>query len=158
MATAPVPGTPFGLALVAVPPVTSGPAAASLVTGIGSILVSFVVGCLAVAGANGGWGPLVAGAFTALGAFLGVAALVLGRIGLRQTRRVVGAGRTDYVGAARTDYVGAARTDGTARSSLGHLGTVRGRGLAVAGFSCGAVGLAFTIGAFVTAFALAAGG
>ena len=66
-----LPGTPFGLALVPVPPTSSGPAWGSLATGIGSILVSFVVGCFAAVGAEGGWGPAVAGAFALLAVFAG---------------------------------------------------------------------------------------
>jgi hypothetical protein len=82
-----VPGTPFGLALVPVPPTSSGPAAASTVTGIASILVSLVVGCFAALGAQDGRGPTVAGAFAVLAVFAGVAALVLGNVALRQIRR-----------------------------------------------------------------------
>ena len=59
-------GTPFGVAVVSVAPTVSGPAAASLVAGVGSILVSFVVGCFGVLGARDGWGPMVAGAFAVL--------------------------------------------------------------------------------------------
>lgn len=93
-----MPGTAFGLALLPVPPTSSGPAAASLVTGIGSILVSLVVGCFAALGASGGWGPAVAGAFALLALFAGVAALVLGRLGLRQV--AAGGGSVKGRGAA----------------------------------------------------------
>ena len=125
-----VPGTPFGLALVPVPPTASGPAWGSLATGIGSILVSFVVGCFAAVGASGGWGPAVAGAFALLAILAGVAAVVLGRIGLRQIA--------------------------ASRRIRGTRGDVGGRGAALAGLICGVVGLAFTGLAFLLALLAAA--
>ena len=77
--------------MVEVAPTASGPSAASLVAGIGSILVSLVVACFAAVGAQDGWGPIVAGAFAVLAGLIGVAAVVLGVLGLRQIRRA-GAG------------------------------------------------------------------
>jgi hypothetical protein len=121
-----VPGAPFGVAIVGVAPTTSGPAVASLVTGVGSILVSFVVSCFGAVGANGGWGPVVSGAFAALAALVGVAAIVLGAIGRRQMRRSVDWGAT------------------------------RGGGMAVAGMICGAVGLLLAVFGVVLAIGLAA--
>ena len=122
-----VPGTPFGVAIVSVAPTASGPATASLVTGVASILVSLVVGCFGALGARNGWGPIVAGAFAVLAGFLGVTSLLLARTGMGQIRRGSG------------------------------WSTVTGRGLAIAGMICGAVGLIFTVLSFVGAIALAAG-
>ena len=82
-----VPGTPYAVAVVPVAPTVSGQAVASLVVGIGSILVSLVVVCFGVAGAQSGWGPLVAGAFAVLAALAGVAAVTLGQVGRRRIRR-----------------------------------------------------------------------
>src|SRR5262249_32910026 len=64
-----VPGRGSAVAIVGVSPTASGPAAGSLVTGVGSILVSLVVGCFGAVGAQSGWGPLVAGAFAVLSFF-----------------------------------------------------------------------------------------
>src|SRR5436190_20157658 len=41
----PVPGTPYSLVYPEVPPIVCGPAVGSLVAGIGSIVVSLLVGC-----------------------------------------------------------------------------------------------------------------
>jgi hypothetical protein len=111
---APVVGTPFGVALVEVRPTSSGPAVASLVAGIGSILVGFVVILFAATGAEQGWGPAVAGAFAVLAAMVGVAAVGLALAGLRRIR------------------------------SSRPWGPIRGRGVAISGLVCGAVGLAIT--------------
>src|SRR5215471_14131020 len=83
----PVPGTPFGLAILGTRPIVTGLASGSLATGIGSFLVSFVVALFALAGASGGWGPLASGAFAILAGALGVGSLVLGFLALRQIRR-----------------------------------------------------------------------
>jgi hypothetical protein len=88
-----VAGTPFGLALVPVASTCSGPAAASAVTGSGSIVGSLVVACFAALGAEAGWGPMVAGAFAVLAAFAGVAALALGWVALGQIGRAAGSVR-----------------------------------------------------------------
>jgi hypothetical protein len=117
----PVPGTPFGLIYLKVPAGTSGPAVGSQVTGIASILVSFVVGCLGLAGADRGWGAWVAGAFAVLAIVLGLAGIGLALTGMRQVRR--------------------APAPGTVQ--------VTGRGLAVAGLSCGSVGVVLTVLALV---------
>jgi hypothetical protein len=85
-----VAGTPFGLAMVDVAPTVSGPAVASLVAGIASTLVSFVVLCFGAVGAEGGWGPMVAGAFAVLAGVLGGAGLGLGTVGLRRIKRASG--------------------------------------------------------------------
>jgi hypothetical protein len=120
----PVGGTPYGVAIVSVAPTSSGPATASLVTGVTSILVSFAVTCFAIYGASKGWGPIVAGAFAVLSAFLGVASLVLGRFGIRQMRRKTG------------------------------WSTVTGRGLASSGMICGSTGLLFTVVSLAASLAL----
>lgn len=113
-AIAPVEGTPFGVALVEVRATTSGPAAASLVAGVGSILVSFAVIFFASAGAEAGWGPAVAGAFAVLATVVGATAVVLASTALRRIRSSVA------------------------------WGPIKGRGVAIAGLVCGVVGLAFT--------------
>jgi hypothetical protein len=109
---APVAQTPFGVALVEVTPTSSGPAAASLVTGIASALVALVVAWFAVAGAQGGWGPKVAGAFAVLATLLCVAAVGLAGAALRRIR------------------------------TSPAWGAVRGRGVAIAGLVCGIAGFA----------------
>jgi hypothetical protein len=113
----PLQGTPFGLLFLNVPGGTSGPAVGSQVAGIASILVSFVVACFGFAGANAGWGAWVAGAFAVLAGVLGLAGVGLGLAGMRQVRR--------------------APAPGTVR--------VTGRGLAIAGLSCGSAGIAITV-------------
>jgi hypothetical protein len=120
-------GTPFGVAIVGVAPTASGPATASLITGVASILVSFVVACFATIGASAGWGPIVSGAFAVLAAFLGIAAVLLGRVGIGQIRRHTG------------------------------WSVVTGRGLAISGIICGGVGLLLTVLSVVAALLLAAG-
>lgn len=117
----PVPGTPFGLAIFAAPPATSGPSIGALVAGIAAVLVSFLVVCVGLAadaatatgGQAGGWGALVGGAFAVLAGFLGFAGVGLGVVGVRQTRQV-------------------AQVPGE---------PVRGRGMAITGIVCGAVGV-----------------
>lgn len=106
-----VPGTPFGVAIVEVRPTTSGPASASLVVGLASILVALVVGCFAQVGADRGWGATVAGAFAVLSGLTGLAAVWLCWTALARTRRSVG------------------------------WGAIRGRGMAIAGLVCGLIGL-----------------
>jgi hypothetical protein len=83
----PVPGTPYGLAILPTQPIVTGLASGSLVTGIGSLLVSFVVALFALVGAAGGWGPLAAGAFAVLALVVGGSSVVLGILALRQVRR-----------------------------------------------------------------------
>ncbi|QSB15509.1 hypothetical protein JQS43_03930 [Natronosporangium hydrolyticum] len=116
----PLPGTPFGLAIYGAPPASSGPAVGSLVAGIVSVLVSLIVACFggvdAIAAAEGGAtgvGLLVGGAFGLLAGFLGVAAVGLGVVAIRQTR--------------------------PGRAPAG--APVRGRPMAVAGLVCGGVGV-----------------
>jgi hypothetical protein len=115
-----VPGTAFGIVYPAVPPTASGPAVGSLVAGIASCLVSLIVSCFGIAGAQPGWGAAVSGAFAILATFLGLGAIGFGVGALRQVRREAGA--------------------------------LRGRGLALAGISCGAVGLGITLLAMLLAF------
>jgi hypothetical protein len=86
----PVPGTDFALAYFSVPPTVSGQAVGSLVAGIASVLVSFVVGCFGVTGARAGWGPLVGGAFAVLAAAAGIAAIGLGWFSRGQVARAGG--------------------------------------------------------------------
>lgn len=124
-----LPGTPFGLVHVAVPPVTSGLAVGALTAGIASIVLSMLVVCFGVAGANGGWGGWVAGAFAVLSGLVALAGIVLGVLARREIDR-------------------------TAASS-----TLRftGRGLAVAGTSCGAGGVGLTLLALLAALLLQLG-
>jgi hypothetical protein len=65
-------------------------AVGSMVAGLASLLVSFVVWCFGVIGAEDGWGALVSGAFCALSVLLGLAAVALGARSLRQIRRTPG--------------------------------------------------------------------
>lgn len=82
-----VQGTPFGVAYPLVPSTPSGPSIGSLVSGIASVLVGLLVTCLGLGGAQDGWGPAAAGAFTALSVFLGLGGIGLGTFGVRQIRR-----------------------------------------------------------------------
>jgi hypothetical protein len=86
----PVPGTPFGVVYLGVSPTVSGLAVGSMVAGIGAILVSLLVYCFGLAGAQPGWGPLVSGAFAILAAVVGGAALTTGVIAMRQIRQAPG--------------------------------------------------------------------
>ncbi|MEU8005346.1 DUF4190 domain-containing protein [Catellatospora sp. NPDC049111] len=120
-----VPGTPYGLAVLGAPKTASGVAASALVAGVGSVLVSLVVWCFGLAGAQQGWGGLVAGAFAVLSILLGAAGVLLGWLGIRQIRLAAG--------------------------------NLTGRGVAIAGLVCGAVGLALAAVGLITAIALSAG-
>lgn len=111
---APVPGTPFAVALVGVRPTINGPSVASFVAGIAAILVSLAVLFFAAVGAADGWGPGVAGAFAVLATAAGGASVGLGVTGLRRIRASVAWGPT------------------------------MGRWAAIAGLACGAVGLTVT--------------
>ncbi|MFI7219111.1 hypothetical protein [Micromonospora maritima] len=111
-----VPGTPFGVVHLDVPPVTSGLAIGSLVTGVGSILVSLLVFCFGVAGPDYG-GAWAAGAFTLLGGLAGVGAIVAWLLARRQIRRPAPPPAVRFTGG----------------------------GLAVAGLSCGAAGLLLSL-------------
>ncbi|ROP30268.1 hypothetical protein [Couchioplanes caeruleus] len=108
----PVAGTEYGLVHLRVVPAMSGQATGSLIAGIASILVSMLVLCFGLVGATESWGALVAGAFALLAVLLGGGAVAAGMSALRQIR---GSGR-----------------EGRLRFT--------GRGVAVAGCSCGAVG------------------
>jgi hypothetical protein len=83
----PVPGTPFGVVYLGVSPTVSGVAVGSMVAGIGSVLVSLLVYCFGLAGAQNGWGPLVSGAFAILAGLVGAAALITGLVAMRQIRQ-----------------------------------------------------------------------
>ncbi|WP_433535765.1 hypothetical protein ACQPZK_27985 [Micromonospora sp. CA-249363] len=106
-----MPGTPFGVVHLDVPPVTAGLATGSLVAGIASILVSLLVICVGVAFATRG-GVWVSGAFAVLGVLAGLAAVGTGLLAQRQIRRPAAPSAVRFTG----------------------------RGLAVAGVSCGAAG------------------
>ena len=108
----PVAGTEYGLVQLEVPAVTSGPATGALIAGIASVLVSTVVLCFAAVGSGESWGGWVAGAFTLLAVLSGGGAVAVGLIATRQIRRSGSEGRMRFTG----------------------------RGAAVAGISCGAVG------------------
>jgi hypothetical protein len=112
-----VPGTSFALVHLDVPPVTSGLAVGALVAGIVSILVSFVVGCFGLAGAQDGWGVWVGGAFALVAAVTGGAGVVLGWLGMRQIRQVAPPPAIRFTG----------------------------RGVAISGIACGATGLGLTV-------------
>jgi hypothetical protein len=121
-----VPGTEFGLVQLKVAPITSGLAVGSLLAGIASILVSTLVLCFGVAGSADGWGGVVAGAFALLGVLVGGGGAGLGLLARRQIRRSGQAGRVRFTG----------------------------RGLAVAGLSCGAAGLGISVLTFLLVLAL----
>lgn len=129
----PVPGTPFGLVYLDVAPVTSGPAVAALVAGGGSVLVAFTAGCLGLAGSPEDWGGWVAGAFAVLAGLLGLAGLLLGELGRRQTGPARLPSWFSRQAAAGTGPAGAPPV------------RFSGRGLAIAGITCSAVGLAVTV-------------
>ncbi|MFG1915744.1 hypothetical protein [Micromonospora sp. NPDC048898] len=111
-----MPGTPFGIVHLDVAPVTSGLSIGSLVAGVASVLVSLLVICFGVAFANDG-GAWASGAFAALGLLAGGAAVVTGLLGQRQIRRPVAPPAVRFTG----------------------------RGLALAGISCGAAGALLSI-------------
>jgi hypothetical protein len=123
----PVPGTPFAVGYLSLPATTSGMAIGSLVSGIASLLVLTIVACFGFAGARDGWGGWVAGAFAVLAGVLGGAGAGLGLVSLRQIR------------------VGTAAEQRT------------GRGLAIAGVSCGAAGVALTAVVFLLVLAVQGG-
>jgi hypothetical protein len=97
----PVAGTEFGLVQLQVPPLASGQATGSLIAGIASILVSFLVLCFGVTGASRGWGGWVAGAFTVPGVLVGGGAIALGLIARRQIRGSGREGRIRFTGSGR---------------------------------------------------------
>ncbi|GIH04279.1 hypothetical protein Rhe02_23460 [Rhizocola hellebori] len=82
-----VPDAPYGLAILPASVTTSGVAIGSTAAGTGSLLVSGVVWCFGLMGAEGGWGGLVSGAFGVLAVLLGIGAIGLGWAGVRQIRR-----------------------------------------------------------------------
>ena len=114
-----VEGTDFGLVELKVSPLSSGQATGSLIAGIGSILVALLVLFFGLIGSTGNehWGGWVAGAFCLLGVLVGGGALALGLLARRQIR-----------GSA---------TSGSVRFS--------GRGLAIAGISCGGAGAGISL-------------
>jgi hypothetical protein len=107
-----MPGTEFGLIQLRVAPITSGLAIGSLIAGIASILVSFLVLCFGLAGSDQSWGGWVSGAFTLLSVVVGGGAVA---VGLGARRQISRSGRTGQV-------------------------RFTGRGLAIAGISCGCAG------------------
>ena len=86
----PVAGTPFGLRHPRIRPLTNGPAVGSLVTSIGSVLLSFVVGCLGVLTVQSGGGVAIGGAFAVPAGALGIAGVGLGTWALRTIARSAG--------------------------------------------------------------------
>jgi hypothetical protein len=122
----PVPGTEFGLVQLRVMPITSGLAIGSLIAGIASILVSFLVICFGLEGAKGGWGGWVSGAFTLLSVVFGAGAIALGLVARRQIR---GSGQTGHV-------------------------RFTGKPMATAGLVCGCVGAGIALLALVLAVVL----
>ncbi|MFI5839832.1 hypothetical protein ACIA8K_08980 [Catenuloplanes sp. NPDC051500] len=113
----PVAETPFAVVHLEVPSVVSGLAIGSLITGIVALLVSFAVVCFGLLGAESGWGALVAGAFALLSVIAGAGSLVQGFGALRQIRRPAEASSIRF----------------------------SGRGLAIAGLSCGGGGAAVAL-------------
>ncbi len=107
-----VAGTEFGLVQLRVAPITSGLAIGSLIAGIAAVLVATLVLCFGVAGAGEGWGVLVGGAFALFGVVVGGGSVGLGLAARRQIRRSGQEGRLRFTG----------------------------RGLAMAGISCGGIG------------------
>jgi len=116
----PVGGTPFALAYVKVPTVTSGLATGSLIAGIASIGVALGMVCLGLAGASAGWGALVAGAFAILSLLLGIAAVAFGRSAKRTIRASAGSmsGSGIATGGMTCGWIG------VGLSVLGFLGTL----------------------------------
>jgi hypothetical protein len=122
-----VPGTPFGVVHLDVPPVVSGLAIGSLVAGVVAALVSLLVICLgATASGQGVWAT---GVFAVLGVLAGAGAVVVGLLGIRQVRRPASPPAVRFTG----------------------------RGLALAGMSCGAAGLALSLLGLGLALLLALG-
>lgn len=113
----PLPGTEFGLVQLRVVPITSGLAIGSLVAGIGAILVSFLVFCFGLVGAESDWGGWVSGAFTLLSVAIGGGATALGVVARRQVRRAGEPGQVRFTGS----------------------------GLAVGGISCGLAGVGIAV-------------
>jgi hypothetical protein len=122
----PVAGTEFGLVRLQVPPIASGLATGSLIAGIASIGVSFLVLCFGLAGSSDNWGGWVAGAFALLGVLVGGGAATLGVVALRQIRRSRRPGRIRFTG----------------------------RGAAIAGISCGAAGAGISAASLALALVL----
>jgi hypothetical protein len=79
-----VPGTPFGIAIPALSPTSSGLAVGSMVAGIGAILISLIVVCAGIVGSSSG--PLIGGAFAVLTAAIGLGAIGAGLAAIRQVR------------------------------------------------------------------------
>lgn len=152
----PVPGTRYGLAIYSAPPATSGQAIGGLVAGIGSVLVSLVVGCFgfgamasAAAGQAAAWGALVGGAFAILATLLGVAGLGLGLAGLRQIRTSAAGVRRGTPPGTIPGTPGAGTgpvsTADPAAGPAGGAAPVGGRGMAVAGIACGGAGIVIAL-------------
>lgn len=137
----PVPGTGYGLAIVGAPAATSGPSVGALLAGIASVLVSLLVSCFglvelaATEDGQRGTGVLVGGAFAVLAGFLGCAGIGLGVAGMRQTK----AGRR-----GRPTAPGWPQPPPPAEAAAPD-GPVAGRGMAIAGLVCGAVGLGIAV-------------
>ena len=113
----PVAGTEFGLVQLEVPGAASGLATGSLIAGVASVLTCVLVLCFGVAGSAESWGGWVSGAFALLAVLIGGGAIALGLIARRQIRRSGQDGRLRFTG----------------------------RGIAVAGISCGAAGVGIAL-------------
>ncbi len=116
-----LPGTEFGLVQLRVEPITSGLAIGSLIAGIGSILVSFLVLCFGLVGSSAGWGGWVSGAFTLLAVAVGGGAIAIGVISRRQIRRSGQTGQVRFTGSGlgMSGIVGGSAGAGIALLSLG---------------------------------------
>jgi hypothetical protein len=123
-----VAGTEFGLVQLKVEPILSGLAIGSLIAGVGSILVSFLVLCFGLAGARAGWGGWVSGAFTLLSVVTGGGGLALGLVSRRQIRLSGKPGRVRFTGS----------------------------GMAMAGLVCGCAGAGIALACLVLSLVLQA--
>jgi hypothetical protein len=95
----------------------SGLAVGALLAGIVSLLISFIVGCAGLGGAQEGWGVWVGGAFALVAGVTGGAGVVLGWLGMRQIRHAAPPPAIRFTG----------------------------RGIAISGIACGATGLGLTV-------------
>lgn len=95
-----LPGTEFGVAYLGVPPTVSGLSVGSLVAGIASLALGLLLGCIGLFSLGSDSGPIVAGAFAILTAFVGAGGVGLGIVSLRQTRSASSRLRGRHLGTA----------------------------------------------------------
>ncbi|WP_344170688.1 hypothetical protein [Pilimelia columellifera] len=126
-----MPGSQFAVGYLPLPPAVAGVAVGALVAGAVSVLVMLFASALGLAGAEQGWGGWVAGAFGVLAFLLGAAAVSLGSLGLRQLRQAAAVGEAS--------------------------GPLKGRGMAISGLVCGAVGALGAVAAVVLTLTLQLG-